>query len=105
MFRRILLRRVFRVFSQKEGEIKMTWQRLQEFLENKNSQKGELTRRNSNSNYIKEKGDGLGPFGLNLKGSKSQSWAEEVIKLSFSQPDPEADKGLGRKENTSVCWL
>ncbi|KAL4362373.1 hypothetical protein GQ457_04G026450 [Hibiscus cannabinus] len=113
------------------------------FLGNMNSQKGKLTRRNSNSNIVKEKGDGVGPFGLNLKGSKSQSWAdvvlkgggsqigdqrvglkrvssqdreegsnvglynheaEEVIKKSFPQPNPEADKGVGRKEITSVSW-
>ncbi|KAK8661972.1 hypothetical protein V6N13_091560 [Hibiscus sabdariffa] len=97
------------------------------FLGNMNSQKGELSRRNSSSNFVKEKGDGVGSFGLNLKGSKSQSWAEvvlkgggsqngdqrlgskplwpeEVNKESFSHPDPEADKRVGHKEITSVSW-
>ncbi|KAK8579715.1 hypothetical protein V6N12_070025 [Hibiscus sabdariffa] len=113
------------------------------FLGNMNSRKGELTRRNSNSNYVKEKGDDVGPFGQILKGSKSKSWAkvvltsggsqngdqrlgskrvsslggeggsnvglddheaEEVFKESFSKPDPEADKGVGRKENTFASW-
>ncbi|KAK8998990.1 hypothetical protein V6N11_070169 [Hibiscus sabdariffa] len=68
------------------------------FLGNMNSQKGELSRRNSSSNFVKEKGDGVGSFGLNLKGSKSQSWAEVVLKGGGSQ---NGDQRLGSKRVSS----
>ncbi|KAK8475111.1 hypothetical protein V6N12_013155 [Hibiscus sabdariffa] len=74
------------------------------FLENRNNQKGELTRRNSSSNYVKEKGMVWGRSGYE-GGSNvglDDHKAEEVIKESFSQPDPEADKGLGRKAKISL---